>query len=134
VQTQRYGLWAFIDRSGDAVRESLFLPESPAPQFSEGLSAVSLEIGGPVGYIDQTGKIVIEPQFYTAQPFDGGLAAVRPQERGLWGYIDKTGEMVIEPQFYVAGSFSRPLAGVQLRAGGPWGYIDRSGRWVWQSE
>ena len=55
---------------------------------------------GKCGYIDITGKYVIEPQFDYADDFtDNGLARVRigDWETGKYGYIDITGKYVIEP-------------------------------------
>ena len=46
------------------------------------------------GYIDKTGQMVIEPQFYGAYPFYEGLAAVVLDEDGAVAYIDRTGELV----------------------------------------
>ena len=44
------------------------------------------------GYIDKTGKIVIEPQFDIVENFSEGLAAV--VIGGKRGYIDKTGVFI----------------------------------------
>ena len=62
--------------------------------FSEGLAHVW--IGDKEGYIDKTGKMVIESQGDWAWEFSEGLACVAID--GKWGYIDKTGKMMIEPQ------------------------------------
>ena len=59
--------------------------------FSAGLAAVSL--GGRYGYIDKSGKIVINPQFEQASNFYEGLASVRMGNR--WGYVDKNGKIVM---------------------------------------
>jgi hypothetical protein len=42
---------------------------------------------------EQTGRVVINPQFDTALRFADGLAAVRigDEKTGKWGYIDKQG-------------------------------------------
>ena len=60
-----------------------------------------MKIGDKWGYIDKSGKIVIEPQFDDASSFSEGLAAVCLGDycplRGKWGYIDKSGEYVWEP-------------------------------------
>ena len=70
---------------------------------------------------EQTGRVVINPQFDAALRFADGLAAVRigDENTGKWGYIDKQGKMVINPQFDWAGSFSDGLAvrPKSLRAG-----------------
>jgi hypothetical protein len=46
------------------------------------------------GYIDRTGKVVIEPQFDFADRFSEELAAIRVGNEtvGQYGYIDKTGQ------------------------------------------
>lgn len=83
---------------------------------------------GKVGYIDSTGRVVIEPRFDTDLPFSEGLAAVRVDR--AWGYIDTTGTMLIAPQFDLASHFSGGRAAVE--AGGKWGFVDRTGTWVVQ--
>ncbi len=79
------------------------------------------------GYIDQTGRVVIDFRFDNASQFNEGLALVKIG--GHSGFIGKTGETVIEPQF---GDASQPffdgLAMVQA-ATGKCGYIDRFGRY-----
>lgn len=93
--------------------------------------------GGRFGYIDQTGKMVIAPQFFIAQDFAEGLAAVRVAEtsESKYGYIDRKGHMAIAPRFHQAGPFSEGLAAVETSArvvGNQvvdiaWGFIDRAG-------
>jgi hypothetical protein len=68
--------------------------------------------GGKWGYMDEKGKVVIEPQYQVAYDFHEGLACVAV--KALRGYIDKTGQMVIKPQFGWAGNFSEGLAFVNL--------------------
>ncbi len=60
------------------------------------------------GYIDLQGKIVINPQFTTAQYFNEGLALVSTGDK--YGYIDKTGKYVINPSFIYATDFSEDVA------------------------
>ena len=83
---------------------------------------------GKEGYIDKTGKIVINPQFDEAWTFSEGLAKVKIGNK--LGYIDKTGKYVINPQFDKAEKFSNGLAKVDI--GGNWGYIDKTGNYVWK--
>ena len=78
------------------------------------------------GYIDQTGKLVIEPQFENARDFSEGMARVRVSEK--WGYINKTGQLVIKPQFAYCLDFSEGLA--RVRVGRKWGFIDKTGKYV----
>ncbi len=78
---------------------------------------------GKYGYMDNTGNIVIEPQFYSASGFSEGLAKVGA------GLIDKTGKIVIKLQGSFLG-FSEGLAGVKI--GKKLGYIDKIGQYVWE--
>ena len=50
------------------------------------------------GFIDNTGKVVIEPQFEFVDKFSDGLALVNVGNRKM-GYIDSSGQFVINPQF-----------------------------------
>lgn len=77
-------------------------------------------------YIDNTGKVVIEPRFERAFEFAEGLALV--EQGDTWGYIDVTGKVAFELKkpFDWAGPFSEGLA--WIRADGKHGYIDRTGK------
>ncbi|HNB14510.1 MAG TPA: WG repeat-containing protein [Candidatus Obscuribacter sp.] len=98
--------------------------KSQAPEdFAEGLLPFKLE--QKVGYVDITGKVVIEPQFDKVEPFSEGLAKVIVGNRS--GFIDKSGKFIISPRYRGAGSFSEGLAAVS-EDGENWGYIDTSGR------
>ena len=72
--------------------------------FKEGLAPVNIGgswndegrfVGGKWGYVDTTGKMVIEPQFDDVWVFSHGLACVFIGSK--MGYIDKTGKYVWEP-------------------------------------
>ena len=100
------------------------------------------------GYIDRTGKIVIEPQFLLAGDYSEGMAVVLegdPNDPDL-GYIDETGKVVIKPQYDSSGGlalagnasrFSDGLAAVQKRAKngeGKFVYIDKQGNLAIKAE
>jgi hypothetical protein len=136
------GRWGFIDETGKYVIEANFVMVKP---FSEGLAAVVFKENEnayrSVGYIDQSGRIVIPPQFsgedVSERGFSEGLAAVKLYKdgKGKWGYIDKSGKVVIEPQFAVAGPFSQGRAMVGIAEPSwsidyKWGFIDTEGRWI----
>lgn len=94
------------------------------------------------GFIDKTGRMVIQPQFddvlrdqyggclvYSHKPFKNfseGLCAVRTGNK--WGYIDKTGKFVIEAKYDNAATFSEGLGCVRL--GNKIGYVDKTGKLV----
>jgi hypothetical protein len=112
------------------------------------------------GYADQTGKLVIQPQFDEAEPFSEGLARVKAGgsyvrgsdvlgapfvDGGRWGFINEEGVMVIKPRFYSAENFvngrayvsigelrviGRRGSAVKMRFYGKHGYIDKSGKFT----
>lgn len=87
----------------------------------------AVRIGGRYGFIDNRGKIVIQPSFARAyQHSSEGRLVVGDGNR--LGYIDCQGELVIPFQFDAVRNFSDGLAAVQM--GSRWGYIDRSGQFV----
>ncbi|MGQ9896475.1 MAG: WG repeat-containing protein, partial [Acidobacteriota bacterium] len=79
------------------------------------------------GYIDNTGNMVIPPQFEDAEDFSEGLAAVKIGN--LYGYIDRTGKLVIPAQFSHTHRFMGGVAQVVINK--RTGYIDRTGRVLW---
>lgn len=77
------------------------------------------------GYIDRTGKQVVEPQFEKCGDFSNGMAAVRKDDK--WGYIDATGAWAIQPTFDRVKEFNSDRALVQ-KPDDSWGYIDKTGQ------
>ena len=82
-------------------------------------------------YVDQTGKILINPQFSFAGGFFEGLALVKntSEKNPLYGFIDKKGIYVVNPQYVDATSFSEGLACVVPENGAPT-FIDKTGHIV----
>lgn len=99
-----------------------------AKPFREGLSAVAKSSLPPPsdpnkysewrrarktfkwGYIDKSGKLVIDYQFSDADVFSEGMAAVVPQTEEntmTWGYVDKKGVVVIKPHTITHGDFQK---------------------------
>ena len=94
---------------------------------------------GKWGYIDETGRIVIGPQFDGASGFSDERALV--SVRGKVGYIDTAGHLINTPPFDLGGVFSEGLAPINvgqksdriiglITDPGRWGYIDKSGALV----
>jgi len=81
---------------------------------------------GRYGYVNSTGKFVLEPQYEDALPFADFLAPVK--QDGKWGFINGEGKFIIEPRFEDAFLFSDQSAAV--KAGGKWGFINRSGKFL----
>jgi hypothetical protein len=109
-----------------------------AQPFSDGLAAVRVD--SKWGYIDKTGKFVIEPQFKGAGPFSEGLApagnvdfnsVTRSEEpEPTTGFIDKQGKTVFSLPFDLASPFVNGISTV--RVGIQLGYIDKTGKYIWQ--
>ena len=126
------GTHSFIDKTGELVKALKFIEERTV--FSDGLAKVSK--GDKIGYVDKTGRWVIQPRFDEAKDFKEGLALVKVPVKvddtvtSKFGFIDKTGKVVIEPQFSEADSFSEGLAKVTVNTFDKDGYIDKTGKVV----
>ncbi|BEG99210.1 hypothetical protein BSYN_14750 [Bacteroides sedimenti] len=71
--------------------------------------------GDKWGYVDKTGKYIINPQFEYADFFSNGLAVVGikgENEELKFGYIDEDGKYVINPQYKSALRFKEDIAWV----------------------
>lgn len=98
--------------------------------FNEDLAAFKITSENGIqnwGFIDNTGKIIINPQFALVRYFNGGLCAVANND-GKWGYIDKTGKLIINYQFDSAWDFINNKAVVAL--GKKTGVIDKTGKLI----
>ncbi len=124
--------YGFINSKGEyAINLQTYWTTSEySSPFCEGLLLIT-DKEGKCGYINQEGKIVINPQFTYAGNFSNGLAWVLQGEQ--FGYIDKEGKFVINPQFNRAYDFaSNGLAVVGQKNGDDekYGYIDKSGKFI----
>ena len=125
---------------------------SSTAQTQRSNSLFEIKVDGKTGFIDRTGKVVIEPKLGGVYEFSEGLAAAYIG-KGQFdeGYIDESGAIAIEPKFNIAGKFSEGLAWVGIDPNrkpyktGPLtlyssqsghsfdyniGFIDRTGRWL----
>ena len=89
-------------------------------------SLYPVKINGKYGYMNKSGKLVIQPQFDRADLFAEGAAAVELGRR--WGFIDKSGKLIVPPQYDLADPYSEGLALVGV--GPQLGYIDKSGKFA----
>lgn len=111
-----------------------------ADGFSEGLAAVGKSDPPPPetgsrwewikkakftwGFIDKTGKMVLDYRFEDAWRFSEGLASVRVN--GKWGYLDRTGKMAVEPRYDYAWPFSEGMGRVLV--GEKQGFVNKEGK------
>jgi hypothetical protein len=135
----------YLKRDGEVALEIPFWQQRTAYQrslyslrhqqlapFSEGLAPV-LSFNR-LGFIDKTGKVVIEPLFRETKGFSEGLAAVKiidSDGQYVWGYIDRTGRFAIAPRFSEAHTFAGGLAQVTTTDGKKQ-LIDESGKVIWK--
>jgi hypothetical protein len=135
----RGGSWGYIDARGEMIITPQF---AYADGFSEGFAAVHLRAGGSGprrfgGYIDRTGRVVLDGEDYSAgQAFSEGLAVVRDRTTGLWGAINTDGERVISADYARLEPFHEGLAAVlTYHAPGTsdrpvWGYLNKDDQMV----
>ncbi|KNY29433.1 leucine-rich repeat protein [Pseudobacteroides cellulosolvens] len=79
--------------------------------FSEGMASVLVDtkdtrLGKLRGYMDTTGKIVIEPQYREAGDFHEGVAYVKDTYSNEAKIIDKTGKVVLDSKDLIPESVS----------------------------
>lgn len=99
VARVKSGTWTLIDASGNSINP----PAADSyGKFSDGLGYAKKN--DKVGFIDNSGKWVIEAKFEKVRDFSSGLAAVRENDK--WGFVDKTGNWVIKPQFDAVKDFA----------------------------
>ena len=84
--------WVFITAKGDFKK---IVNGEDLTDFSEGLAYS--RSNGKIGFYDNSGKWIIEPQFDAVRDFKNGFAAAKIGEK--WGIINKQGEWVIRPTY-----------------------------------
>jgi len=103
--------------------------------FSEGLAKIWMSFDRPgegsVGFVDTTGKIIIDANFDDATIFSEGIASVRIDNIQLgdkWKFIDKKGSTLSKMIFEDTRLFSEGLCGVKVKS--KWGFADRNGKLI----
>ncbi len=90
---------------------------------------------GLYGYVDITGKFIIEPQFIGASSFglnEGNSALVQDTNK-RWGIINKSGEYVMEPK-YTELEYSYDNTLIFKSDEGLYGYIDTNGNVIAEAQ
>lgn len=95
--------------------------------FSDGL-IIYLDYNDKYGYMNSSGKVIINPEYDLTYGFHEGIAAV--ESGNNWGFIDKSGKLIVPPSFEAVSreGFSEGLCAAL--SNGKWGFIDKSGTWV----
>lgn len=93
-------------------------------EYSEGMAAVKFD--GAMGFIDESGSMVVPLKYENIGSFKEGMALV--QLDGRIGYIDKLGQLIVPMIYEQAGcEFEDGLTRVKMVESG-WGVINRSGK------
>ncbi|WP_332634131.1 WG repeat-containing protein [Halalkalibacter flavus] len=89
---------ALINRNGETLQT---YPYSFMMSYSEGLIAFSKTFQDKWGYVDEQGRIVIQPQYTYASPFRDGRAVINMAEgiENKYGLIDKNATLLIPPAY-----------------------------------
>ena len=131
IAFMKNGRMGFVDRQGIVIIQPIYHCDVNwrDQQFEERITPVSkLMPNGKdkFGFIDISGKTVVDFQYDWAEQFFDGLAMV--VKDGKYGYINTAGEVVIPLEFDGAEHFSEGLAAVEVN--GRWGFMDKSGKIV----
>ncbi|MDD4779936.1 MAG: WG repeat-containing protein [Tissierellia bacterium] len=122
--------FVFYDRKGNEVFEIYLDYQDEIFEFQEGLAKIGRKY--LYGYIDTTGKFVIEPQYSTATGFSNGVAIV--SKNGKYGVIYSSGEVAIPLEYesmksevYRENSSKydlNPNYPMLAKKDGKWGYVN----------
>ena len=131
IAFMKNGRMGFVDRQGIVIIQPIYHCDVNwrDQQFEERITPVSkLMPNGKdkFGFIDISGKTVVDFQYDWAEQFFDGLAMV--VKDGKYGYINTAGEVVIPLEFDGAAHFSEGLAAMKVN--GSWGFMDTSGKIV----
>ena len=120
----------FMNQDGKVIVEPKYFPVIywANLMFTEPITPVGLE--KKYGFIDKTGKVVVDFQYDWVYQFKEGLATVSKDNQ--YGFIDTSGKVIIPLQFEEAWYFSENLAAVKVN--NRWGFINKQGRMVIQPQ
>jgi hypothetical protein len=130
-------LWGLAGADGTWLIEPKF---QSVDHLRDGLARVKLD--GKFGFVDKTGRFVIEPLFDTAWWFMAGLDRTSAARDGVFGVIDKTGAWVFQTSYQqvhfatVSGGDRRSekVVGWHFKKDGRRGFLDLDGRVVLDAE
>ena len=82
-----------------------------------------VQVNGLAGFIDEAGRMAVEPQFEELGAFIEGRSAARRD--GRWGFVDAEGQWRVQPVYRRVEPFSEGVARVLDEVG--WALIDADG-------
>jgi hypothetical protein len=111
--------WGFVNTEGTVIIPNQF---DAVGDYNEKKCAVQNK-DGKFGYIDESGKIIINPQFNAASKFKNGYAIVELDNKA--GVIDESGKYIINPQ-YSNIIIDEDIFLIELDD--KWGWCDKTGK------
>lgn len=123
INCKQNGLWAHLNPVTGSTLGDGFVWEDAKP-FSEGKAGVAKD--ALYGFINESGKIVIELQYTDVAQFGEGLAGVRVKKR--WGFIDTQNNIVIKPAYADVKAFEDGICAV--KKGNSWGLLNIDNKWA----
>lgn len=106
--------FGYINCSGEAVVEPVYFKVGG---FSEGLFRVQQEENGPWFFLDETGRRIMETDFYYVGNFHDGVAVFAEKDEdgdAHYGYVDKSGNVIVEAVYNYAYDFRDGVGKVAL--------------------
>lgn len=131
--------WGYIDRKGKLVIPAKF---DSADSFCGGRAVVGIKNGDTFkfGFIDKTGKFVVEPTHHYISGFTDGVAQFSNDIKftrkptyflqdgpATFGLMDANGKVIVEPRYSSIFTFYDGLAQATYQE--KWGFIDKAGNW-----
>ncbi|MBO0960635.1 WG repeat-containing protein [Neobacillus sp. MM2021_6] len=98
VVKTKSGLYELIDLTGKVLQS---YPFAFVDQYGQGLLVYKKREDGKLGYIDEQGKTVLEPQFSSAEAFidDRAIVGLTVKNNHYYGVIDREGNFLIKPNY-----------------------------------
>ena len=133
-----YNLLPFVDGKLCGLYDNKFNIAIPADYADlnigdNGLIAFREDGEDEMGYLNKSGKVVIEPEWHYAGGFYGGIAVVMTAKKSSdgeytykYGVIDKSGKYLIEPQKNGLFNMGEGRVGFQ-KSSGKVGMMDKNG-------
>ena len=120
------GKWGFKNNDGEVVVPPTW--RHAYYKFDEGMCAVAND-EKKIGFVDETGKLIIPCQYIWHSIFSEGLVKVEDAVTHKMGYINKSGKTVIPFMYKKGGDFKDGIVNV-MDDNGKWGIINRNGETI----
>lgn len=99
-----------VDSKGNLVGHHKNVITLVEAEYSNGLLCICDRDTRKVGYIDRSGKWVINPTFRDARDFGNGVAIAQGLESSNVGIVDTNGDWMCVPKFYRVFNFDESTA------------------------